>query len=171
MALHATSSGKMVILAIWVPMIDLLALIRPLHRPGESTLPCLNHGISYFFFGRPAASGNPSQMAFSPDGKYLLVAIKGFLPTDPNNASKKMMQGFIGVYTVSDYSLSKTYVKNTVPAPAGFPFSIQNDLFVKDAYFSTDVLDGALLSTLDSTGHLAMAPAAIMPQAAASLLY
>lgn len=105
-------------------------------------------------------------MVFSPDGKSLLVAIKGFLPTDPNNASGKAIQGFIAVYTVADYILSETYVTNTIPMPAGLPFSIMNDYFVEGAYFSTDVLTGAVLSKLGSDGILDISPATIAPQGA-----
>ena len=92
----------------------------------------------------------PQQMAFIPDGKTLLVALKGYLPTDANNPSGKVEQGLIGIYTITDYVLSNIYTKQDALAPGEFPFSIANDYFVKNAYFFTDVLTGAVLPRFKS---------------------
>ena len=81
-----------------------------------------------------------------------------------------MEQGFIGIYTITDHVLSSAYTKQYVPAPGGFPFSIANDYSVKNAYFSTDVLTGAVLSKLSPDGTLEIVPASINPQAAVRLL-
>lgn len=83
-------------------------------------------------------------MTFASDMSAIYVAIKGRVPTDLNNPTGKLQDGYIASYAISGMKLAQDSV-NTVTA---LPFSIVEDMYNQGVYFLSDV----------STGYTAFSP-------------
>lgn len=77
-------------------------------------------------------------MVFSSDNSYLLVAIKGRLPTDLNNPTGVFQPGYIASYAITGSTLASKPKKYTNPVP----FGIQEDINTAGLFFLTDVSTG-----------------------------
>ena len=105
-------------------------------------------------------------MAFSSDGSYLLVAVKGKLATDLNNPTGNATDGYLAFYSISnDGKLAETSSKISTP----LAFTVTEDQYAPGVYLTSDIMYGYSTFRFSDDGSATVVPGNIPLHSAVGL--